>query len=238
VGACFVPGFYICVFSLAGVPVPFDSCHSYLSGISLLPRDQYIITKGSYVYQYDPVMQQTSLLYNIMQLFEPPVGSTLNLGGTLACSAGQLIRTGGTVITSFDTATWWRGKSYFFTGLIYLRWKAPGAGGSSVALTNDGWMDQIDSMDGWLTASMQWSYAFRGPWVHLYNNKLDRRGGPPTLIADEFPNLPLNQSDSEVELGRASWVVWKENMMWLYQQKQKKIIPSVSLTKQASDSEG
>jgi hypothetical protein len=32
-------------------------------------------------------------------------------------------------------------------------------------------------------------------------------------LSDAFPGIPVNQSDSDVDLGRAMWTVWKDNQV-------------------------
>jgi hypothetical protein len=86
-------------------------------------------------------------------------------------------------------------------------------------------MSDIDHMDGWLTSSYRWSWAFKGPMCHRYDNAQDRRSLPGSLVETTFPGVPLNQTDSDEDLGREMWTIYKGNDMWLYHQEQKRIYP-------------
>jgi len=214
---------------MPGVPVPFDSANSRGSGVTWIPREQYIFTAGRWVYQYDPVMQHTLRLYDIDALFDEPVGSSLNLGGEYQCNAnGTLEHLGGYLFNQWNASTWWRDRAYFFAESVYVRWRA--AGGSQVGISNiaEGWMDGVEGLDGWLTEGFIWSYAFIGDKVHTYNNFLDAGDGSvaqPRLLSVDFPGMPQNQSDSDIELGRCMWVVWRGKEMWLYNRPQLRVYP-------------
>jgi hypothetical protein len=46
----------------------------------------------------------------------------------------------------------------------------------------------------------------------VYNNYYDARASVHSL-SDAFPGIPVNQSDGDVDLGRAMWTVWKDNQV-------------------------
>jgi len=98
----------------AGVPVPIQSAVAYKPSISSqLPRGRLVFTKGLDMYSYDPIMQHTKRIYDLMEFFAQPVGGGLNLGGTATCDVNNAVKwDGATVIPHADTATYWRDTLY------------------------------------------------------------------------------------------------------------------------------
>ena len=109
-------------------------------------------------------MQRTTYLYPLITLFDEPIGSTINLGGTVTCGGpnGTLTREGGMTLDHFSTAIWWRAKSYIFVGEVYLRWKPAGESQSGIIYIRDGWNLDADNLDGWIVESFLYSYVFYG----------------------------------------------------------------------------
>ncbi len=84
--------------------MPIDSAMSFTTR-SLIPRDQYVFSANTSIYMYDVVMQRTTYLYTISDMYAPPIGPGINLGGTEQCMpGGEVIRVGGVLINHFDVS--------------------------------------------------------------------------------------------------------------------------------------
>ena len=99
----------------AGLPVPVESVVTAAPRpISFLPRGGYVVSVGVDLYAYDPVMQETKRIFNLIDYFSQPNAGGLSLGGTATCpTAGAApVLVGGFNITTANTGTWWRDTLY------------------------------------------------------------------------------------------------------------------------------
>lgn len=99
--------------SWSGLPVPIGSVQTAPAReMTLLPRGHYVVTVGLDMYVYDPIMQETTRIDDLLHFFAQPNAAGISRGGTAQCPAANQppVVVGGFNITAADAATWWREK--------------------------------------------------------------------------------------------------------------------------------